>query len=69
VSEIIATYFYEASESSLLFNFSDRKIDQKKNTQFKYSTRRIGGTKARLMAVAGTHNFPTKVSEDNAYMK
>jgi hypothetical protein len=36
----------------------DKYMDQKKNTAFKYSTRRIGGTNPMLITVAGTHNFP-----------
>ena len=39
---------------------SERKIDQKKKTQFKYKTLKIGGTNAMLTAVAGTHSFPTR---------
>lgn len=36
----------------------DRYMDQKKNTAFRYNTRRIGGTYPMLITVAGTHNFP-----------
>lgn len=32
-------------------------MDQKKNTTFKYRTRRIGGTNAILTTVAGTYSI------------
>jgi hypothetical protein len=35
-------------------------MDQKKKTQFKYSTLKRGGTNARLIAVAGTQSFPAR---------
>mmetsp|Transcript_50805 Transcript_50805/g.108265 ORF Transcript_50805/g.108265 Transcript_50805/m.108265 type:complete len:89 (-) Transcript_50805:843-1109(-) len=43
--------------SSVLFSFSDRKIDQKKNTTFRNSTLSMGGQNAMFTAVAGTHSF------------
>lgn len=48
---------YYASSSLLLFNFNERKMDQKKKTQFRNKTRRIGGQNAILTAVAGTQSF------------
>ena len=47
--------------SSFLLSTSERYIDQKKNTQFKYSTRKSGGTKPMLMTVAGIQSFPVWV--------
>mmetsp|Transcript_27847 Transcript_27847/g.41105 ORF Transcript_27847/g.41105 Transcript_27847/m.41105 type:complete len:82 (+) Transcript_27847:105-350(+) len=49
---------YESSvASSLEFNFKDKKMDQKKKTQFKKSTLNGGGQKPRFIAVAGTQSF------------
>ena len=41
-----------------LFKVKLKKIDQKKKTRFKKSTRKSGGTKPKLITVAGMNSFP-----------
>jgi hypothetical protein len=54
---------------SSLFSFRDKKMDQKKKTTFKYKTRSSGGTKARLITVAGTHSFPKETRREGKHVR
>ena len=53
-----SSYSSDVSLELPLLSLMERKILQKKKTQFKYKTRKIGGTNAIFTTVAGTHNFP-----------